>query len=429
MPNTHRIPGLVLTNHEFRVPLDYRKPDGETITVFAREVVAPAKENEKLPWLVFLQGGPGFGSPRPEGRSGWLKRALEHYRILLLDQRGTGRSTPILPQTLARFSSPQEQATYLKHFRADSIIKDAEWIRKSLLGEDQTWSVLGQSYGGFCAVTYLSQAPEGLQEVYITGGLPPLRVPIDDIYRATYARVIQKNRAYYERYPEDTGQVQEIVAFLDLNDVRFPNGDRLTPHRFRQLGLAFGASNGFEQVHYLLENAFVEGANGREISYSFLRGFENSFAFDTNPIFAILHETIYCEGIASNWSAQRVLSEFHEFETSSDHPVLFTGEMIYPWMFEEMGALQPLHEAAELLAKDVDWPPLYDLAVLAQNQVPVAAAVYYNDMYVERSLSEQTAQHIQGIRLWITNEHEHSALRMHGEDVFGRLYDLLHGEL
>ena len=63
---THRIPGLVLMDHEFAVPLDYEKSRGETITVFAREVVAPAKEKEDLPWLVFLQGGPGFGTHGPK---------------------------------------------------------------------------------------------------------------------------------------------------------------------------------------------------------------------------------------------------------------------------------------------------------------------------------------------------------------------------
>jgi hypothetical protein len=67
--------------------------------------------------------------------------------------------------------------------------------------------------------------------------------------------------------------------------------------------------------------------------------------------------------------------------------------------------------------------------VLAGNQVPVAAAVYYNDMYVEGELSEKTAALIKGIKLWITNEYEHSALRLHGETVFARLYDMLHGEI
>ena len=105
MPDATRIPGLVLTDHYFTVPLNHARPDGETITVFARQVVAPAKEDQDLPWLVFLQGGPGSAAPRPQERSGWLKRALQHYRVLLFDQRGTGLSTPVLPQTLARFEA------------------------------------------------------------------------------------------------------------------------------------------------------------------------------------------------------------------------------------------------------------------------------------------------------------------------------------
>ena len=73
----HRLPGLVLKGHEFRVPLDYQQPGRGQITVFAREAVDPTQEQDDLPWLVFFQGGPGFGSPRPGDNSGWLKRALQ----------------------------------------------------------------------------------------------------------------------------------------------------------------------------------------------------------------------------------------------------------------------------------------------------------------------------------------------------------------
>ena len=188
--STHRLPGLVLTGHEFTLPLDYAHPAGEQITVFARAVVATSQERADLPWLVFFQGGPGSGAPRPSENSGWLKRALQEYRVLLLDQRGTGRSTPVTAQTLARFATPQAQADYLKHFRADNIVRDAEQIRMTLVGQNQPWSALGQSYGGFCLVHYLSAAPSGLREVIITGGLPPLARPADEVYRATYRRVI-----------------------------------------------------------------------------------------------------------------------------------------------------------------------------------------------------------------------------------------------
>ena len=133
---------------------------------------------------MFLQGGPGFEATRPEPPpSGWQKRALADYRVLLLDQRGTGRSTPVgeIPG-----ETPEAQAEYLTHFRADSIVRDAELIRQEL-GVDR-WSILGQSFGGFCAMTYLSFAPEGLREAFITGGLSPIGRPVDDVYAATWQR-------------------------------------------------------------------------------------------------------------------------------------------------------------------------------------------------------------------------------------------------
>ena len=179
---THRFPGVVASDHQFRVPLDHERPDAGTIDVYAREVVGVSKEDDNLPWLVFLQGGPGFGAPRPTQKSGWLKPILERYRVLLLDQRGTARSSRVCQQALQRFDTADEQAEYLTHFRSDSIVRDAELIRAELGCEP--WTLLGQSYGGFCSMRYLSAAPEGLAGALITGGLPSLERPIDDVYRA-----------------------------------------------------------------------------------------------------------------------------------------------------------------------------------------------------------------------------------------------------
>jgi pimeloyl-ACP methyl ester carboxylesterase len=424
---THYLPSIMLTDHEFKLPLDYEQPSGERILVFAREVAARDKEKSDLPWLVFFQGGPGVEAPRPENNSGWLKRALQEYRVLLLDQRGTGRSSPINYQTLNYFATPREQAEYLMCFRADSIVRDAELIRREILGEEK-WSVLGQSYGGFCTTHYLSFAPESLREAMITGGLPPLDRPLEDVYRATYLRLIEKNKLYYERYPEDVERAKEIINYLGSHDVSLPDGDRLSPRRFQQLGLAFGMSNGFEQVHYLLEKAFLRSAADPHINYNFLRGFENSFSFETNPLYAILQEPIYCEETASKWSAHRVRTEYPEFDISKDQPVFFTGEMVYPWMFDEYRYLRPLKECAEILATYDGWPRLYDKSTLNSNTVPCAATIYYNDMYVERTLSEETARNIRGMKLWVTSEYEHNGLRADGEKVLGHLLGMLHGE-
>src|SRR5690242_13278154 len=217
-----RAPGLVLTEHELEVPLDHARPDGVRITVFAREVADP--DGLDKPFLVYLQGGPGFEAPRPTrhpSAPGWLDRALQDFRVLMLDQRGTGRSTPV--GTLPGMT-PERQAAYLTHFRADSIVRDCERLREA--PGSPPWSVLGQSFGGFCATTYLSLAPDGLREAFITGGLPPIGRPVDDIYSATYERMLERNRLYYERYPEDRLRVRRLMDRLATDDVRLPGGDR-----------------------------------------------------------------------------------------------------------------------------------------------------------------------------------------------------------
>jgi len=101
--------------------------------------------------------------------------------------------------------------------------------------------------------------------------------------------------------------------------------------------------------------------------------------------------------------------------------------MIYPWMFDLDPTLRPLQEAAQILADYEDWPPLYDVERLPSVSVPVAAAVYYDDMYVERAFSEETSATIPGCRIWLTNQYQHDALRADGETLFHRLHDMLRG--
>ena len=261
---TYRQPGTVLTDHLFAVPLDHDRPDGAQIEVFAREVVAAGQQDADLPWLLFLQGGPGHAAQRPAGQEAWLGRALEDYRVLLLDQRGTGRSTPATRQTLAGLGSARAQADYLAHFRADSIVLDAELIRRDLTG-GAPWSVLGQSYGGFCAVSYLSFAPHGLREAFITGGLPGLTVTADDVYRRTYPAVAAKNAAHYERYPDDVHQARLVAQFLAEHEVWLPDGAPLSVQGFQSLGSMLGQSTGSHALHYLLEDPFAGDESVRRV--------------------------------------------------------------------------------------------------------------------------------------------------------------------
>ncbi|QXJ24203.1 alpha/beta fold hydrolase [Actinomadura graeca] len=421
MTITFRRPGLVCTDHFLDVPLDHAAPDGPSVRVYAREVAAAGKEDADLPWLLFLQGGPGYKANRPGAGSGaWLDRALRDYRVLLLDQRGTGRSTPANRQTLP--SDPQEAAACLRHFRADSIVRDAELLRRHLVG-DRPWSVLGQSFGGFCAVTYLSFAPEGLREVFITGGLPSLTATPDEWYRASYRRIAAANERYFARYPGDQDVARRIVARLEEADERLPGGERLSAWRFQTVGMDLGHSSRFDDLHYLLEEAFLP--DGR-LSDTFLHQVGDAVSFATHPLYAVVHEACLGNGMRSGWSADRVLAEFPQFDPHAD-PFRFLGETIHRRLFEEDPALIPLRECADLIAES-EWPALYDAERLAATTVPVAAAVYHDDMYVDRDMSLETAAAIRGIRTWVTSEYAHNGLAADAR-VLDRLIALVRGEV
>jgi proline iminopeptidase len=419
----YTIPGICVRDHLVDVPLDWKKPDGATIKVFAREVCDPSRNRETLPVLLFLQGGPGGKSPRPVGGGpSWLSEALKNYRVVLLDQRGTGRSTRIESATMAVFADGNAGARYLSHFRADSIIADCEHLRKTVFGGAR-WETLGQSYGGFLTLTYLSRAPEGLAACYVTGGLAGLSASADDVYRRTYPRVAAKNREYYTRYPDDRDRISRIADKIGAENIRLPDGDRLTVRRLQTIGIDFGMAPGYENIHWLIDEAFSDHEETR-FSDTFLASVMSLTSYDGNPMFAALQESIYGQGSgATGWAAERVRPEFSEFGEGS-RPLLLTGEMMYPWMFEEIRSLRPFCNAVEAFARYDQFEPLYDPFRLASSEIPVAAAVYFDDMYVDAELSLETARDLGNIRVWVTNEFEHDGVRQ-SSAVFSRLRQMV----
>lgn len=415
------IPGMAVTDFYVTVPLDwFDAANTETIAVFARELVDPVRRNEDLPVMVFLQGGPGGKGPRPLGPSGWIGQALKTHRVVLLDQRGTGRSTRIDAGTMSRFgegdAGARAGADYLSHFRADSIVADAEHIRKTRFG-GRRWSTVGQSYGGFLTLTYLSRSPEALEACYVTGGLASIWPDAAEVYRRTFPRTAGKNREFYARYPHMQEQAAAIADHLAANDVRLPDGDRLTVRRFQSLGIDFGMKPGFERMHWLLEEAFT--ADGT-LSDGFLAQVLARTSFADNPLFAVMQESIYSHGEngPTNWAAQAEIERHPEFAETA-RPLLFTGEMMFPWMFAEIRLLRPFFGAVNELARRESFSELYDVERLAGNAVPVAAAVYFDDMYVDAGLQLDTAAAVGNVHAWVTNEFEHDGI---GDDkVFAYL--------
>lgn len=404
------------------VPLDWSDPSGETIEIFAREFVAAERRHDALPLLLHLQGGPGGKGVRPLGRDTWIEAALSRFRLIVPDQRGTGRSTPLSGDDFTTLSA-DEAARRLSLHRADSIVRDFEALRAAHYQCRQWWTI-GQSYGGFLTMHYLSTAPEAIVACAITGGLPSLIPDPAEVYRRTFPRVAEKNRLFQERAPHLAERIGRIADLLQQEQVLLPDGDRLTVRRLQTLGFDFGMAPGMDRVHWLLDEAFADRAQTR-LSDTFLATVGAVTAFATNPLFIALQESIYGAGPTA-WAAQRERDRHPEFAESA-RPVLFTGEMVFPWMFDEVRALRGFRAGVETLAAR-EWPiDLYDRERLAAGDVPVEAAVYFDDMYVDAGLSVETARGVGGLHAWVTNEHEHDGLAR--GDVAERLFTALEHRL
>ncbi|ESZ99588.1 hypothetical protein SBOR_0033 [Sclerotinia borealis F-4128] len=439
---THLIPGkLKVSELVFEVPLDVIKHENPVAKPTEEEI----RKSSQKPWFVYLQGGPGFGCNPPQDAPITNVVLDKGYQMLYIDQRGTGLSNPISAATLALQGDAQRQADYLKHFRADNIVRDCEAIRKILTAdypeELKKWSVFGQSFGGFCVLTYLSFHYQGLREVFTSGGLAPVGHSAERVYRATFQKVIERNRAYYQKFPEDVAVVQGLAIHISAkNGLQLPSGGTLTVRMFLTMGINFGFHGGLDTVHDVVLRMSSDLDQYSFVTKPTLKAIEDMVSMDNNVIYAILHESIYCQsGKASDWAADRIGKTLPEYKWLTgrprspnsiiSEPLFFSGEMIYPFMFETSPELAAIFPAAKILAEYTDWPPLYDEWQLARNEVPLYAATYVDDMYVDFGLAQETVRLVRGCRQWVTNAMYHDAVRSKTGEMMGVLFGLRDGGL
>ncbi|CAO3597697.1 unnamed protein product [Absidia cylindrospora] len=287
----------------------------------------------------------------------------------------------------------------------------------------------------------LYNSPKSIHKAYITGGVPAMVNTPDPVYRALYPRILKKNKLYYKKYPQDIAKVRRIHEYLWENKVTLPNGGILSPRRFLQLGILFGGSGGYDTLHETVTLCISDLNNIQKLTYRTLNHIQQLQSWDSNVIYGILHEAIYCQHKqASRWSAERLLNEEFstEFEWRLDHlqkdqPVHFTGETIYPFMLEDYAELRPLAGVANKLAEH-KWGDLYDVSTLnsldsADQKMELAGVSYFDDMYVDRELSEHTAGQINGFQQYITNQYAHNGVRVDGENVLNYLIKLGRGDV
>lgn len=407
-----RLGELRLAELTLSLPLSAEADDHRSIEVFARIVTAPGGENH--PYLLFLQGGPGHESPRPSLEPlhpSWLGVALEEYRVVFLDQRGTGRSSPVGDDILTR-SDTEAVAEYLSHLRADGIVRDAEAVREHL--GVASWSLLGQSFGGFTTLHYLSTHPGVLDDVFITGGLSALSRPAAEIYADTYARMRTISEAYYRRFPGHREVIRGLVERARGGELVLPSGEVVSESRLRSLGHLLGSDDGWFDLHSLLERD--PGSNAFRHDLAALLPFSAR-----NPLYYVLHESSYADGVVTDWAAERAYPGTFRSDTS-----LLTGEHVFREWAETVPELRPWRDVALRLA-GWRWPKLYDAEALRDSGATGAAAVYVRDVFVPLDFSLETAAQLPGVRLHITSDHEHNGLRASGGAVLRHLFDLAHG--
>jgi pimeloyl-ACP methyl ester carboxylesterase len=407
---TRRMLDLTVDDHVITVPLVWGD-DSDTRTIDVHAAVVTREGGENLPYLTFLQGGPGNEAPSPFRAPlapGWLDAALQEYRVVMLDQRGTGKSTPVSDAIL---ESGIDVAEYLTHLRADAIVRDAEAMREHLGA--RTWNTLGQSFGGFTTLAYLSTDAASLDDVYITGGLSAVGRHPDDVYALCYDKMRVMTERYYRRFPEHRDAMRRLVDLADAGDIVLTSGEVVSVSRLRSIGSALGDDNGWQRLWSVLDAD--PSTNAFRYDLAALMPFGGR-----NPLYYVFHESSYADGFATNWSAERT-----EPQDYRDDVTLFTGEHVRRDWTRTVPAFQPWAAVVDTLAAH-EWPKLYDAAAIASSGATGAASVYVNDVYVPVEFSLETAALIPGVHTYVTSANEHSGLRT-GSAVLPHLIDLARG--
>jgi pimeloyl-ACP methyl ester carboxylesterase len=179
------------------VPLDYRHPNGKSITV-AVSKIATAQPGRKRGDLLFNPGGPGLpGLDMPSTMEPTLPASvLDEYDLIGFDPRGVGHSTPqscgladptfvgAVPYPAADGSIQHNIAVArtdaqdcarigdeLQYFTTDNTARDMDRIRQAL--DVPKISYWGQSYGTYIGVVYNTMFPSRTDRMVLEGNVDP----------------------------------------------------------------------------------------------------------------------------------------------------------------------------------------------------------------------------------------------------------------
>lgn len=189
-----RLPGITHEVYcgQLRRPLDPAQPQGRQIELHYAVLPALARHRKPDP-VFFFAGGPGQSAMALAGGVGPMLARLANRRdVVLIDQRGTGRSAPLscdepspraplalaadpgrLPVRMQACRAQLEQLPHgdLRHYSTWVAMQDADAVRQAL-GVAQV-NLVGGSYGTRAALEYMRQFPHAVRRAVLDGAAPP----------------------------------------------------------------------------------------------------------------------------------------------------------------------------------------------------------------------------------------------------------------
>ncbi len=192
------------------VPEDHGHPEGRHIELHVAVVPSRASQPAADP-VVLLSGGPGQAASESYVEMHRLFHGIRGEReVLLIDQRGTGRSSPLqcpgVEESLEAPALTEDAASIagrvrrcrdeidadLRHYGSDAAVADLEWVREAL--DFEQLNLYGFSYGSRPAQLYAARHPQRTRSVVMDGVLP-LTVPLGETIDATASGVVEDELA------------------------------------------------------------------------------------------------------------------------------------------------------------------------------------------------------------------------------------------
>lgn len=132
-------------------------------------------------------------------------------------------------------------------------------------------------------------------------------------------------------------------------------------------------------------------------------------------------------------------------KSDTEDPVLFFGEMVFPWMADDYSELSGygMKSLSQSIATKSDWLPLFDASNMqtalgaaastkGMAKSKAASATYYSDMYVDFDCAMKLIKRggpLENVKVWVTNEYQHSGLRDDGAHIVSKLVQMAKGTI